>query len=86
MLAYCPSHPKRKKNVCLQLVLWCWLENWNACVRHCSVCRLCFNILNTLFISTSRFDPIYLDDDVRFAKDIREDYLKVEHAPYFWNG
>ncbi|KAG0535237.1 hypothetical protein BDA96_04G348900 [Sorghum bicolor] len=32
------------------------------------------------------FDTVYLDDDIRVAKDIRGDYLVVERAPYSWNG
>ena len=44
------------------------------------------NILNELCISTFRFDTVYLDDDIRVAKDIRGDYLVVERAPYSWNG
>ncbi|XP_062175629.1 probable plastid-lipid-associated protein 11, chloroplastic isoform X2 [Alnus glutinosa] len=30
------------------------------------------------------FESIYLDDDIRVAKDIRGDYLVVDHAPYSW--
>ncbi|XP_057522687.1 probable plastid-lipid-associated protein 11, chloroplastic isoform X4 [Amaranthus tricolor] len=30
------------------------------------------------------FESIYLDDDIRVAKDIRGDYLVVERAPYQW--
>ncbi|KAG2567867.1 probable plastid-lipid-associated protein 11, chloroplastic [Panicum virgatum] len=32
------------------------------------------------------FDTVYLDDDIRVAKDIRGDYLVVERAPYSWDG
>ncbi|CAL5026082.1 unnamed protein product [Urochloa decumbens] len=32
------------------------------------------------------FDTVYLDDEIRVAKDIRGDYLVVERAPYSWNG
>lgn len=31
------------------------------------------------------FDTVYLDDDIRVAKDIRGDYLVVERAPYSWD-
>ncbi|XP_037486809.1 probable plastid-lipid-associated protein 11, chloroplastic [Triticum dicoccoides] len=31
------------------------------------------------------FDTVYLDDEIRVAKDIRGDYLVVERAPYSWN-
>ncbi|KAK3030325.1 hypothetical protein RJ639_039328 [Escallonia herrerae] len=31
-----------------------------------------------------RFDCVYLDDDLRVAKDIRGDYLVVDRAPYEW--
>lgn len=30
------------------------------------------------------FDSVYLDDDLRVAKDIRGDYLVVDRAPYEW--
>ncbi|CAL5398086.1 unnamed protein product [Camellia sinensis] len=30
------------------------------------------------------FKSVYLDDDIRVAKDIRGDYLVVDHAPYEW--
>ncbi|KAE8038648.1 hypothetical protein FH972_011134 [Carpinus fangiana] len=30
------------------------------------------------------FESIYLDDDIRVAKDIRGDYLVVDHAHYSW--
>ncbi|KAJ9558041.1 hypothetical protein OSB04_012655 [Centaurea solstitialis] len=30
------------------------------------------------------FDSVYLDDDIRVAKDIRGDYLIVDRAPYQW--
>ncbi|XP_076917688.1 putative plastid-lipid-associated protein 11, chloroplastic isoform X2 [Bidens hawaiensis] len=30
------------------------------------------------------FDSVYLDDDIRVAKDIRGDYLVVDRAPYQW--
>ncbi|KAL4562859.1 hypothetical protein LXL04_026890 [Taraxacum kok-saghyz] len=30
------------------------------------------------------FDSVYLDDDIRIAKDIRGDYLVVDRAPYQW--
>uniref|UniRef100_A0A7N1A814 Plastid lipid-associated protein/fibrillin conserved domain-containing protein n=2 Tax=Kalanchoe fedtschenkoi TaxID=63787 RepID=A0A7N1A814_KALFE len=30
------------------------------------------------------FETLYLDDDIRVVKDIREDYLVVERAPYDW--
>ncbi|KAJ4800234.1 Plastid-lipid associated protein pap [Rhynchospora pubera] len=30
------------------------------------------------------FESVYLDDDIRVAKDIRGDYLVVERAPYSW--
>nr|GLL40745.1 probable plastid-lipid-associated protein 11 isoform X1 [Ipomoea trifida] len=30
------------------------------------------------------FDTVYLDDEIRVAKDIRGDYLVVERAPYNW--
>ena len=32
----------------------------------------------------SRFESVYLDDDIRVAKDIRGDYLVVDRAPYGW--
>jgi len=32
------------------------------------------------------FDTVYLDDDIRVAKDIRGDYLVVDRAPYSWDG
>ncbi|RVW97074.1 hypothetical protein CK203_030046 [Vitis vinifera] len=31
-----------------------------------------------------RFESVYLDSGFRVAKDIREDYLVVERAPYEW--
>ncbi|XP_015691534.2 probable plastid-lipid-associated protein 11, chloroplastic [Oryza brachyantha] len=31
------------------------------------------------------FDTVYLDNEIRVAKDIRGDYLVVERAPYSWN-
>lgn len=31
-----------------------------------------------------RFESVYLDDDIRVAKDIRGDYLVVDRAPYNW--
>ncbi|WCJ22945.1 Plastid-lipid associated protein PAP / fibrillin family protein [Euphorbia peplus] len=30
------------------------------------------------------FENVYLDDDIRVAKDIRGDYLVVDRAPYAW--
>ncbi|KAF3615424.1 putative plastid-lipid-associated protein 11 [Capsicum annuum] len=30
------------------------------------------------------FDTVYLDDEIRVVKDIRQDYLIVERAPYTW--
>ncbi|KAJ4727205.1 Plastid-lipid associated protein PAP / fibrillin family protein [Melia azedarach] len=30
------------------------------------------------------FESVYLDDDIRIAKDIRGDYLVVNRAPYDW--
>ncbi|KAI3681528.1 hypothetical protein L6452_36327 [Arctium lappa] len=30
------------------------------------------------------FDSVYLDNDIRVAKDIRGDYLIVDRAPYQW--
>jgi hypothetical protein len=27
---------------------------------------------------------VYLDDELRVVKDIRGDYLVVDHAPYDW--
>ncbi|XP_023006662.1 probable plastid-lipid-associated protein 11, chloroplastic isoform X2 [Cucurbita maxima] len=30
------------------------------------------------------FETVYLDDDIRVVKDIRDDYLIVERAPYTW--
>lgn len=30
------------------------------------------------------FESVYLDDEIRVAKDIRGDYLVVERAPYCW--
>ncbi|GMH22380.1 hypothetical protein Nepgr_024223 [Nepenthes gracilis] len=30
------------------------------------------------------FESVYLDDDIRVAKDIRGDYLIVDRAPYEW--
>lgn len=30
------------------------------------------------------FESVYLDDEIRVAKDIRGDYLVVDRAPYFW--
>ncbi|XP_030468526.2 probable plastid-lipid-associated protein 11, chloroplastic [Syzygium oleosum] len=30
------------------------------------------------------FENVYLDDEIRVAKDIRGDYLIVERAPYSW--
>ena len=85
MLGCCPF-TSEKKNVSLLIGTLALAKKWNACVRHCSVCRFCFNILNELCISTFRFDTVYLDDDIRVAKDIRGDYLVVERAPYSWNG
>lgn len=35
-------------------------------------------------LSAHRFESVYLDDDIRVAKDIRGDYLVVERAPYSW--
>lgn len=31
------------------------------------------------------FENVYLDDDIRVAKDIRGDYLVVDRAPYEWS-
>lgn len=31
-----------------------------------------------------RFETVYLDDEIRVVKDIRQDYLVVERAPYTW--
>ncbi|XP_043715903.1 probable plastid-lipid-associated protein 11, chloroplastic isoform X2 [Telopea speciosissima] len=31
-----------------------------------------------------RFESIYLDDEIRVAKDIRGDYLVVDRSPYSW--
>lgn len=31
-----------------------------------------------------RFDTVYLDKEIRVAKDIRGDYLVVDRAPYSW--
>lgn len=36
------------------------------------ICKIC------------RFESVYLDDDIRVAKDIRGDYLVVDHAPCNW--
>ncbi|GFY81153.1 plastid-lipid associated protein PAP [Actinidia rufa] len=36
------------------------------------------------FISFLRFKSVYLDDDIRIAKDILGDYLVVDRAPYEW--
>lgn len=55
-----------------------YLEIWLVCVRS-------FDIY-IIYASTFRFDTVYLDDDIRVAKDIRGDYLVVERAPYSWNG
>lgn len=30
------------------------------------------------------FETVYLDDEIRVVKDIRQDYLIVERAPYTW--
>ncbi|XP_055807133.1 probable plastid-lipid-associated protein 11, chloroplastic [Solanum dulcamara] len=30
------------------------------------------------------FETVYLDDEIRAVKDIRQDYLIVERAPYTW--
>ncbi|KAJ8748919.1 hypothetical protein K2173_013354 [Erythroxylum novogranatense] len=30
------------------------------------------------------FETVYLDDEIRVVKDIREDYLVVDRAPYEW--
>ncbi|EEF50310.1 probable plastid-lipid-associated protein 11, chloroplastic [Ricinus communis] len=30
------------------------------------------------------FESVYVDDDIRVAKDIRGDYLVVDRAPYAW--
>ncbi|XP_024176013.1 probable plastid-lipid-associated protein 11, chloroplastic isoform X1 [Rosa chinensis] len=30
------------------------------------------------------FETVYLDDEIRVVKDIREDYLVVDRAPYAW--
>lgn len=30
------------------------------------------------------FESVYLDEEIRVAKDIRGDYLVVERAPYSW--
>ncbi|XP_059301662.1 probable plastid-lipid-associated protein 11, chloroplastic [Lycium ferocissimum] len=30
------------------------------------------------------FETVYLDDEIRVVKDIRQDYLIVERAPYVW--
>lgn len=32
----------------------------------------------------SRFESVYMDDEIRVAKDIRGDYLVVDRAPYSW--
>lgn len=37
-----------------------------------------------LFLFLQRFENVYLDDEIRVAKDIRGDYLIVERAPYNW--
>lgn len=31
-----------------------------------------------------RFEFVYLNDEIRVAKDIRGDYLVVDLAPYTW--
>lgn len=33
---------------------------------------------------TCRFESLYIDDEIRVVKDIRQDYLVVERAPYSW--
>ncbi|KAL2491260.1 putative plastid-lipid-associated protein 11 [Abeliophyllum distichum] len=30
------------------------------------------------------FETVYIDDEIRVVKDIRDDYLVVERAPYSW--
>ncbi|KAK1261754.1 hypothetical protein QJS04_geneDACA018465 [Acorus gramineus] len=30
------------------------------------------------------FETVYMDDDIRVVKDIRDDYLVVDRAPYSW--
>ena len=41
--------------------------------------------IQSALCSAHRFESVYLDDDIRVAKDIRGDYLVVERAPYSWN-
>ncbi|MBA0758016.1 hypothetical protein Gotri_021050 [Gossypium trilobum] len=40
----------------------------------------CFSDCKILY----RFETVYLDDEIRVVKDIRDDYLVVERAPYNW--
>ncbi|KAI3908414.1 hypothetical protein MKW92_020454 [Papaver armeniacum] len=46
-------------------------ENWGSFHCHHSVVA-------------SEFDSVYIDDDIRVAKDIRDDGLVVDRAPYKW--
>lgn len=36
------------------------------------------------FLWCFRFESVYLDEEIRVAKDIRGDYLVVDRAPYSW--
>lgn len=42
----------------------------------------CLSVLLTSHVC--RFESVYLDEDIRVAKDIRGDYLVVDRAPYCW--
>ena len=48
---------------------------------------ICYSIMsiNMAFcLIFYRFETVYLDEDIRVVKDIRDDYLIVERAPYTW--
>lgn len=47
-----------------------------------SLMRLFFEIRDFLFLV--RFENVYMDGDIRVAKDIRGDYLVVDRAPFNW--
>ncbi|KZV46167.1 putative plastid-lipid-associated protein 11 [Dorcoceras hygrometricum] len=41
-------------------------------------------VIHPHYLSNQRFESCYMDDEIRVVKDIRQDYLVVERAPYSW--
>lgn len=57
---------------------------WKSWISFCFPFPLISLVIGTNAFFLSRFESVYLDDDIRVAKDIRGDYLVVDRAPCSW--